>query len=459
MDAKDLRIAELEARVAELEALVQVLLARLEKYERSSKNSNRPPSSDGPGARSGEKKTSTGRKRGGQVGRRGQHRTLLPVDQVHQVVPFYPSECESCWSPLAETPDLCATRHQVTDLPEIAGKTTEFQCHAVTCGCGHETRAKLPAWVPTSSFGPRLTAFMVLLTGVFHVSRRQAVDLLGELGVSVSLGALSEAEGRVSQALAASEAEIEAHIDAAPVKHADGTTWLQSGGTRSLWTIATQGATLFRVFTDGAAASIRPLFGACRGILVSDRATVFGFWDSKLRQICWAHLKRKFISFAESAGRAGAVGRELLDCTSLIFKYWHDYKAGRLKTSRFREWMAVVQAQTETCLQRAAVAEIGAISGSCRDILGHKEALWTFTTIPGVEPTNNHAERELRSFVLWRKGSFGAQSDRGSRFAVRVMSVAHTARKQGWSVFGHLVTCCEAMVRKTPVPLLFPAPP
>lgn len=50
---------------------------------------------------------------------------------------------------------------------------------------------------------------------------------------------------------------------------------------------------------------------------------------------------------------------------------------------------------------------------------------------PSVEPTDNHAERELRAFVLWRKRSFGTQSERGNRFAERLMTVAHTARKQG----------------------------
>jgi transposase len=296
---------------------------------------------------------------------------------------------------------------------------------------------------------------MVLLTGVYHVSRRHAVSLLDDLGVRVSLGALSKAEGRVSSALASSEEEIEARIDAAPVKHADGTTWLHSGETRSLWTIATLCATLFRVFVDGTAASIKPLFGTCRGILVSDRATVFGFWDGRQRQICWAHLKRRFVAFSEVSGRCQAFGKELLDCTGLIFKYWHDYKDGRLDQARYRQWMTVVRKQTEDCLKRAADANIPGLSGSCDDILAHKAALWTFVDAVGVEPTNNHAERELRSFVLWRKGSFGAQSERGHRFASRVMSVAHTARKQKRNVFAHLIACCEAALNRTPAPSLF----
>ena len=77
-------------------------------------------------------------------------------------------------------------------------------------------------------------------------------------------------------------------------------------------------------------------------------------------------------------------------------------------------------------------------------VLEHEEgALWTFVTHDDVEPTNNHAERESRAFVLWRKRSYGAQSDRGNLFAERVMTVAHTARKQKDNVLGSLTACCR----------------
>ena len=74
----------------------------------------------------------------------------------------------------------------------------------------------------------------------------------------------------------------------------------------------------------------------------------------------------------------------------------------------------------------------------------------------GVEPTNNHAERELRSFVLWRRRSFGTQSDRGNRFAERLMSIAHTARKQGRDVLAFLVACATR-ADDEPAPSLFAA--
>lgn len=94
-------------------------------------------------------------------------------------------------------------------------------------------------------------------------------------------------------------------------------------------------------------------------------------------------------------------------------------------------------------LARGVAARIDGLSGSCADILEHKQALWTFVTHDDVEPTNNHAEREIRAFVLWRKRSYGAQSDRGNLFAERVMTVAHTARKQDKNVLAFLTACCR----------------
>lgn len=72
-----------------------------------------------------------------------------------------------------------------------------------------------------------------------------------------------------------------------------------------------------------------------------------------------------------------------------------------------------------------------------------------------MEPTNNHGEREIRAFVLWRKRSFGTQSERGNVFAENLMTVAHTARKQNKNVLRFLTACCNAQHDKTEAPSLF----
>ena len=72
----------------------------------------------------------------------------------------------------------------------------------------------------------------------------------------------------------------------------------------------------------------------------------------------------------------------------------------------------------------------------------------------GVEPTNNHAEIELRDFVLWRKRSFGTRSARGDRFAERIMTVVRTARKQGLDVLDFLVRSIKARLAAAVAPKL-----
>lgn len=442
-------IAALKAQVAEL----------LQKLNQNSSNSHKPPSSDPPGNRQQRraKAKEKRRKRGGQKGHKGSRRELLPPEQVDALVDHFPHECENCWEPLPEVHDPHATRYQFTEVPPIRPHTTEHRRHAVTCPhCKYVTRAPYDADnIPASPFGPRLMSLMALLTGFYHLSRRKAQSLLADvLGVSVSLGAISAVEARVSDAVEPVVAEVWNRVGDDEVKHADGTSWLQAGVTLCLWTIATKAATVFKIISDGSAKTLAPLFGALQGILVSDRATALNFWAIERRQICWAHLLRKMVSFSERDGPAGDFGEELLDYTGLIFEYWHNFKDDKLSRDELVSRMAPVRQQMEALLARIVAAGIKGTSGSCANILAHKEALWTFVDHDDVDPTNNHAERELRAFVLWRKRSFGTQSERGNRFAERLMTIAHTARKQNKNVLAFLTACCEP---QTPTPSLFDA--
>ena len=479
MDAQR-RIAELEAAYAaevarsqrleqqigqlleQLAALTQRVAALTERLGQNSRNSHLPPSSDPPGTtgKGGGQRPKSDRPRGGQRGHRGSRRELVAADKVDDIVDVYPAECESCWAALPEQPDPGAKRYQWIEVPPLRPYIKETRRHEVSCPCcGHKTRAAYDEReIPASPFGPRLMGMVALLTGVYHVSRRSAAKLLSDLvGVPISLGAVSAVEARVSDAVEPAVAETWQRVEGSPVKHTDGTTWLKSGAVLALWTIASAAATVFKIVANGSRATLAPLYGALRGILVSDRATALSFWAMDRRQICWAHLLRKFVAFSERAGPSAELGRQLLDYTGLLFGYWHDYKAGKLDRATFRAWMAPVRAQVEAVLERAVASDIDHLAGSCANLLAHRVALWTFVDVNGVEPTNNHAERELRAFVLWRRRSFGTQSDRGNRFAERVMTIAHTARKQHTDVLAFLTACCQAQRDGTRAPSLFAA--
>lgn len=314
--AKDARIAELEARIGEQDAKIEALMRQVaeltERLGRNSGNSNLPPSSDAPGARHNRKgKGPKGRHRGGQPGHRGSRRALLPVERVDDFVNLFPPSCDHCCQALPQTPDPNAKRYQFTELPAFEPHTTEFQLHGVDCPrCGEKTWAAYdPSKIPSSPFGPRLMSAVAMLTGIYNLSRRRALQLLSDLvGVRISLGAVSAVEARVSKAVAPAVEEACERVADAAVKHTDGTSWLQAGRMLSLWTIATTCATVFKIVANGRADTLRPLYGKLRGILVSDRATALNFWAMERRQICWAHLLRKFVSFEERAGPAGDFG-------------------------------------------------------------------------------------------------------------------------------------------------------
>lgn len=454
---RDAQLAALTAQVAKQAAQIELLTELL---NRNSRNSHLPPSSDGPGAgggAGGTRRPKSERKRGGQKGHRGSYRELLSSERVDTFIDLFPEVCLGCACLLPQVIDVGACRYQQLELRDHRPHLTEWRRHEVACErCGACTRAAYDsAQLPSSAFGPCLTAVVAMLTGAYHLSRRKTQKLLAELfAIAVSLGAISAMEQRASEALATAHEEALRQVQYAGVKHSDATSWTRSGKLMSLWTLASAAATVYQIFVDGCRDTIVPMFGPRLGILVSDRATVFDFWVMALRQICHAHLLRKFVAFSERAGPAGALGRELLELSALMFEYWHGFKEGLLTRQELQVWMRPLQRDIERLLERGAAADIERLSGSCTDILAHRDALWTFVTHEGVEPTNNHGELELRDFVLWRKRSFGSQSERGERFAERVMTAVRTARKQSKNVLDFMVRSVTAKLDGTPPPQL-----
>ena len=91
-----------------------------------------------------------------------------------------------------------------------------------------------------------------------------------------------------------------------------------------------------------------------------------------------------------------------------------------------------------------------ALIGMCNELYDHREWLWNFVEVPGVEPTNNVSERALRPAVIWRKLSFGTQGAGGSRFVETLLTVVDTCRHQGRNIFTHLVKALESHLASQP---------
>lgn len=444
--ARDAEIVKLKARVVELET----------RLGENSTNSPKPPSSDPPNTRPA--KQPTGRQRGAQPGHKPNKRTLLPAEAVTRRSAVRPVACKHCGGGCLVELDVPPRLHQVVDLPEIRPDVHEVAMHAGRCeDCGHTTWARLPEGVPAHMFGPRLLAFTGYLLAA-RTSRRQLREILHEVfGIPVSLGALSEAEQRISEAIAAPVDEAVAHVRGRPVKYVDGTTWRHSGAYAALWTIATTFVTAFFVTRDACRPTIEALLVTLRGILVSDRGSQLGFWAMERRQICWAHLLRKFAAFAQRSDEGAALGERLLLLAQTMFSEWHRVRDGTLERANFKAFALNAQVAFERLLEHGVALRLRGLSGACENILAHRDALFTFAFDTGVEPTNNLAERALRPFVLWRKVSYGSQSDRGCLFAARIMTVACSLRQQHRSIFHFLSEACHAALGTGTTPSLLPA--
>ena len=94
--------------------------------------------------------------------------------------------------------------------------------------------------------------------------------------------------------------------------------------------------------------------------------------------------------------------------------------------------------------------------GMCNELYKHRQWLWTFVDVTGIEPTNNTAERALRPAVIYRKLSFGTQSESGSRFVERMLTVSETCRLQNRSMYDYLTKAVIAHFSKKAPPSLLP---
>jgi transposase len=308
-------------------------------------------------------------------------------------------------------------------------------------------------------FSPRVVALVAACTGVYHLSRRTTVVLLADLfGIDLALGTVTACEQATSAAVATPVAEAQGYVQQQAVVHVDETGWREGAHRAWLWVAVTTLVTVFLVHTRRGTVAAKALLGDYQGRLVTDRWSAYRAWPVSRRQLCWAHLRREFTAFTERGGTAWRVGRALRAEAKAMFAAWHRVRDGTLSRAQFQVEMRPRQRRVEAWLRRGTTCRHAKTAGTCREILTLAPALWTFVDVPGVEPTNNHAERALRPAVLWRKGSFGNHSALGSRFVERMLTVTATLRQQQRNVINYLTEACVAALHAQPAPSLLPAP-
>jgi transposase len=439
-----------EKRIAKLEAEIAAL-------KKTPRNSSLPPSTEHPHAKPAPRKSPSGRKPGGQPGHPKHERALVPAEECQAVITVKPENCRRCGKPLAGT-DPVPRRHQVWEIPEIKPLITEYQLHRLTCPCcSTSTCGQLPPGVPEGQAGPRLVALVALLMGCFKQSKRRVALFLEQvLNQPCSPGWGVKLQNQATAGLRPSYAELAGGlptesvlgIDESPTKEARNKSWL--------WTFVASSYTVFALRTTRAATVLQELLtDAFDGVVNCDRAKMY--WNVGRPQWCWAHLKRDFQSLIDHPDhQVKRLGRDLMRPTKELFRQWARCRDGTITRTGLLRLMQPIREEIDSLLLRGVFSGNARLTGMCTQLYTHREWLWTFLDVEGVEPTNNASERALRPAVIWRKLSFGTQSASGSRFVETILTVVETCHRQSRNSFEFLTAAIQAHFAGQPAPSLLP---
>lgn len=443
----------------EAQAIIRLLLARIEALEarlkKTSRNSSLPPSSQHPHAKPASPKKPSGKKPGGQPGHPKYERALIPIIDCQEVIACKPTQCRRCGHRISGS-DPEPLRHQVWDVPEIKPLVIEYQRHRLSCPCcGETTCAPLPAGVPLGQAGPRLIALVALLMGSFRQSKRRVSLFLEQvLGQPCSPGWVVKLQSQATAALRPAYKELAGQlptqktlaIDESPTKEGRLKAWL--------WTCVTARFTVFAMRTTRAATVLHELLTEqFDGAVTCDRAKMY--WSLPRLQWCWAHLKRDFQALIDSDDRqVQRLGHDLMRPTRELFRHWSRYRDGTITRVGLKRLMYPIRDEVDGLLLRGAWSGNARLTGMCNELQNHRDRLWTFLEVEGIEPTNNASERSLRHAVIWRKLSFGTQGARGSRFVETILTVVETCRQQSRSVFAFVTDSVHAHFNQQMTPSL-----
>jgi len=449
-------IAALRERVDEHERLLK----------RDSTNSSLPPSRDPPLTRqqrralARERAKQSLRKPGGQPGHEGKTRELAGPEQVSAGFDHLPAGC-GCghlFDGREERLGEPVVQHK-WELPVIAPEVFEHRLWRLACPvCGKGALAALPDGVSGSALGPRLEAHIAVLAGVYRLSRRQIADIVTHVfGCPISVGTIDAAIMRMSRALADPWAELRDAVRQADAVYADETSWRLRGQTQWLWVAASSLLACYRIDPSRSQQAAKALLGEDFGsFVITDRYAGYHWLDVLQQQLCWAHAIRQFTELSERPGAPGKLGRKLLGAAREVFAVHRAY----LQDDRDLAWLKAEldphRDRIEQLLKQGSRGRHPKTARFCEGLLDEYVALWTFCEVPGIDPTNNAAERALRHAVILRKVSLGTQSDRGSRWIERVCSVRESCRLQRRPIIDYLIDVATAAQHRRPIPTLVP---
>jgi hypothetical protein len=350
----------------------------------------------------------------------------------------------------------------VFELPKQPLDITEYQLfHGRCSNCDASSLGELPQTASSNQMGPRLMSYISVLSGQYHLSVRKIQRLLiDQYGVHFSIGAVSEAQARISSMLTPTHQALKSHIQRAPLIHADETRHHRNGSasTRWLWLMVGNDAVFQNVRYFRNQDNAKHLLGTPSGaVVVTDQYSSYNWLEPTRHQYCLAHVQRNLQQMADYSGKGltHLIGQRLVLLFKTLFRTQHRFEAGILSEMRWRRRMQRLRQSVINWLHKGAEVPASRYAGRCQHILKYEQGLWVFLRHPGTPLTNNEAERCIRGSVIMRKICYGTSSDRGDKFRSRVLSVIETCKKRSLSPLEVISAIATAVISKQPYPDVF----
>ena len=406
------------------EELIDLVL-RMQRPDKTSRNSSKPPSTD-------RKEQRENSKPGGAKPGHGGHTRRL-ADNPDAVEDHAPTHCDRCGLPFPDdaTRELIGEYDEI-ELPPVRPFVRRHRRLAIRCACcAKPTPAALPPVAQGSPFGPNIHALAVYLKTMqlFSYERLSAVfrDLFG---LEVSQGALMNMFARTKAAFAAKREQALVALRRARVVACDETGVRIEGVNAYHWVFCCEDAIVHSAeFTRGAVAVREAMAGHRPDVWISDRYTAQQGHAAR-QQTCLAHLDREARFVEENSSDNVAFRLKLwLDRAFALARNIETFAASTLNTKRRaleRDLDAILGAATTCALTRELLAKIARA----------RDQLLTFCEFPGqVEATNNESERRLRPCVIQRKVTNGYRAKWAADNEAAVRTVVDTARIAGAGPF------------------------
>lgn len=437
MDEKDKIIAELRQQIELLLKRIEQLEDEVARLKKDSHNSSKPPSSDivkpkKTPVKPGRKK----RKRGGQPGHQKFSRQPFEPEQVDEAFEYDLTNKEAKGlKPLDEWFII-----QQIGLPDKMYKVIEHRARKyrdpVT---GRIHIAPLPDEIRKGGLlGADMTAFVSYLKGACHMSYTTIQQFFEHLmKLDISRGMFCKATGKVSDALGRSYDALANRLPNEPRVNVDETGHHDDGKLHWTWCFDTAGYSLFKIDPSrGSSVLEAMLTKAFAGIIGADYWGAYRkfarLFDVRV-QYCMAHLIREIRFLAEhSVQKLSRWGTKLMKWLKKLFDTLH--RRETLTATGWRRSMERLKVGFLKQMRRPPDHQLA--KKLAKRFKGDAATdYFRFLTEPGLEPTNNGTERQIRPVVIDRRITQGTRGQAGMRWCERIWTTIATCKKQNQNVF------------------------